>query len=144
MAAYKKTHTTTAQEVLVSIFASIGRPFYFLLSHFLIGIIFVLFLVGRTFQKVFSFKIAKKKRSKKTKTKSRVINLNLEISNLFKKLESSIKSVKNFSVKKPDLARIKRIIVNLKISWLRFDLKILKTFPKTSIEIKFLSKDHFN
>lgn len=54
----KKRKTTTALSLLLVIFITIGRPFYFILSHIFIAIIFILYIIGHL---VTSIKIPKLK-----------------------------------------------------------------------------------
>lgn len=46
---------TTALSILIEIFISIGKPFYFIISHIFISILFVFFIIGKLFFKLLYF-----------------------------------------------------------------------------------------
>ena len=50
----KKTKTTTAHYYLVVILTTIGKPFYFILSHVFIAVVFTLYIIGHFFLKTWN------------------------------------------------------------------------------------------
>ncbi len=51
----RKKKSTTALSLLIAVFTSIGKPFYFIISHIFILILFVFFIIGKLFFKLLYF-----------------------------------------------------------------------------------------